>query len=97
MAVELLVLYDWKNGVTEERIAYYLREIEGMREKVPGLLEVKTGPRCFGPEQWTHGARLTFESSEALTAYSSHPEHDRIAGMIVPDLNVIQYVGFEYE
>jgi len=96
MAVELIVLYDWKESVSEERIEYHLREISAMQEKVPGLLEVKIGPRCFGQEQWTHGARLTFSSQAALDEYSRHPEHDRIASQIVPDLETLQYCGFEY-
>ena len=95
MAVELIVLYDWKESVSDERIAYHLGEISKMKEKVPGLLEVKIGPRCYGQEQWTHGACLTFASAEALDEYSRHPEHDRIASQIVPDLETLQYCGFE--
>jgi len=95
MAVELIVLYDWKESVSQERIAYHLGEISKMKEKVPGLLEVKIGPRCYGQEQWTHGACLTFTSAAALDEYSRHPEHDRIASQLVPDLETLQYCGFE--
>ena len=95
MAVELIVLYKWKPSVSEERIRYHLGEIGKMKERVPGLLEVKFGPRCYGPEQWSHGARLTFASPAALDEYSRHPEHDRIASLIMPDLETIHYCGFE--
>lgn len=95
MAVELIVLYEWKESVSEERVSYHLNAIGAMRDKVPGLLEVKIGPRCYGPEQWSHGARLTFDSPGALDDYARHPEHDNIANQIVPDLQNIQYCGFE--
>ena len=95
MAVELIVMYDWKESVSEERIAYHLGEISALYGKVPGLLAVKIGARCYGPEQWTHGACLTFDSAAALDGYSRHPEHDRIAAQMVPDLENLQYCGFE--
>lgn len=95
MSAELVVLYQWKESVSEERILSNLEAIRSMKGNVPGLIEVKIGADCYASGQWSHGACLSFESAAALREYSQHPEHDRIVSLIVPDLETLQYCGFE--
>ena len=59
------------------------RELEGLMGQIPGLLEIKVN--FCGLESSTADLMLdsTFESAEALAAYSVHPVHQYVANTFV--------------
>lgn len=97
---QLMVLYDWKPGVTAERIAIHAARIRALPELVPGLLAVRFGPRCCGhpavdTDGWDHAAVMTFGSHQDFIAFGPTKAHDDVAVELVADLERISYVGFE--
>ena len=96
---QLMVLYDWKPHIGEERIAHHARKIRALPALVPGLIEVRFGPRlCGHPEDdtrgWDHAAVMVFARHEDFIAFGPTPAHDEVAIDLVADLERISYVGF---
>jgi hypothetical protein len=96
---DLMVLYEWKPGITPERIDHHFRLIRALVGKVPGLVALRIGPRTlgFGPtaEGWTHGCVMTFRQQADYTTFGTSKEHDEIAPALVADLARLSAVGFE--
>lgn len=80
-----------KAGVTEEQKARMLREIEALREKIPGILEAVVGrndsPRGKGYEI---GGAMKFTDKVALEAYNAHPVHQELLKWLVPLIEAIE-------
>jgi hypothetical protein len=96
---DLMVLYEWKPGITAERIEHHLRLIRALVGQVPGLIALRVGPRTFGfgptSEGWTHAAIMTFRQQADYLTFGKAPAHDRIAPELVADLQRITAIGFE--
>lgn len=96
----LMVLYDWKPGVEPERVAYHAAKIRALPSLVPGLIEVRFGPRlCGHPDEdargWDHAAVMVFRRHQDFIAFGPTAAHDGVAIELVADLERISYVGFE--
>ena len=94
-----MVLYDWKAGIGPERIAFHAAKIRALPALVPGLIEVRFGPRqCGHPEGetsgWDHAAVMVFARLEDYAAFGPTKAHDDVAIELVADLERISYVGF---
>jgi hypothetical protein len=98
MPFDLLVLYRWKPGVAPDRIDFHLKKIRAMNGQVPGLLDVRIGPRTlgFGPaaEGITHACVMSFAQQADYAAFGTSPIHDDIAPALVADLAELTAVGF---
>ena len=96
---DLMVLYDWKPGVTPERIEHHFKLIRALVGKVPGLAALRVGPRTFGfgpgNEGWTHACVMTFNQQSDYAKFGGSKEHDEIAPNLVADLARITAIGFE--
>lgn len=59
------------------------KELEGLKDKIPGLLEIKVN--IVGLDSSTADLMLdsTFESADALKSYSVHPAHQDVANTFV--------------
>ena len=99
MTFTLLILYEWKPGVTPPRIEEHFARIRALAGNVPGLRDVQIGPRTvsFGPDadRWTHGGLMTFERQSNYEAFGRSPAHDKIAPELVADLANLLAVGIE--
>ncbi|MBA3846886.1 MAG: Dabb family protein [Planctomycetes bacterium] len=96
---QLMVLYGWKPGIDAQRIAHHARKIRALATVVPGLIEVRFGPRlCGHPQAETdgrdHAAVMTFARHEDFAAFGPTKAHDDVAFELVTDLERISYVGF---
>lgn len=97
---QLMVLYDWKPGISSERIACHAAKIRALPDQVPGLLEIRFGARiCGHPDAdvrgWDHAAVMVFGCHQDFVAFGPTEAHDAVAIDLVADLERIQYVGFE--
>jgi len=89
MAVEHMVWIRFNDGVSAERIREHLAGLAGLRDKVPGILELVVG-RNFTDRAggFTHGLLVRLESRAALQTYIDHPEHVAVAGPLKQDAEV---------
>lgn len=82
--VKHIILWTLKSELSEaekENVRKGIKEgLEGLKGKIPGLVEIKVNA-CGRLESSTADLMLdsTFESAEALKAYSKHPEHVAVA------------------
>ncbi|HYE07463.1 MAG TPA: Dabb family protein [Planctomycetota bacterium] len=96
---QLMVLYDWKAGIDAQRIAVHAQRIRALPSLVPGLIEVRFGPRLCGHPQgesegWDHAAVMVFARHADFVAFGATRAHDDVAIELVADLERISSVGF---
>jgi len=96
---QLIITYDWKPEVTPARRQYHVDKIRALLTKgVPGLLELRIGPRSLGhpaeTASWDHGAVMVFSHEQDYISFGSTKAHDDVAFELVADLERIQYIGF---
>ena len=65
---------------------------------LPGLQSFEGGPYS-SPEglnkQWTHAFIMTFDKAASRDAYLPHPEHERVKGIVAPQLADV--IAFDFE
>ncbi len=78
--VILWTLKDEFDAEEKERIKAGIKEgLEGLKGKIPGLLEVQVNTNGLPSSTADLMLDTTFESAEALKGYSTHPEHVAVA------------------
>jgi hypothetical protein len=95
----LMIQYDWKPHIDAERRTYHVQKILGlMGMQVPGLLDLRFGPRlCAHPGEmnsWDDAAVMVFASHQDYVDFGTSTAHDSVAFELVADLDRIQYIGF---
>ena len=82
--IVLFKLKDRAEGATKAENARRVKEqIEALRSKMPGVIELEVGLN-FEPSEAAFDLALysVFESREALAAYQVHPEHLAVADFL---------------
>lgn len=81
--VKHIILWKLKDGFTDkelEEIKCGIKEgLESLQGKIPGLIEIKVNKEGLASSTADLMLDSTFESEEALKAYSKHPEHVAVA------------------
>ncbi|HBE90602.1 MAG TPA: stress protein [Candidatus Andersenbacteria bacterium] len=78
-----IALFRWKPGVEPEEIKRALREVESLKDKVPGVVDISTGRNSSRYSAgYTHVVLVRAESQEAIDAYRQHPDHVNVAQKI---------------
>ena len=78
--VILWTLKDEFDAEEKERIKAGIKEgLEGLKGKIPGLLEVQVNTNGLPSSTADLMLDTTFESAEALRGYSTHPGHVAVA------------------
>jgi hypothetical protein len=79
-----IVLLKARPEVTEAEIATIFADLH--RLQLPGILAIHSG-RSESPEQiergYMHGFTVDFADWQALAAYQSHPDHQRVGAALV--------------
>lgn len=85
--VKHTVLLKLKPETPPAKISEIFQALDGLREKIPGLLDFSGGPYS-SPEGlnkgFTHGFVMTFADEKSRDAYLPHPDHEVVKAMIVP-------------
>ena len=93
-----VVLFQWKAGTSEAKIAECFRELAALKGIIPGLQQFEGG-QYSSPEGlnklWSHAFIMTFDNAASRDAYLPHPEHERVKAIIVPHLADV--VAFDFE
>lgn len=95
--VEHLVLFKVKSGVGEDAIQAMQRALLGLKDSIPGILEITVGANFSERSQgFTHGLLVRFQDRAALDVYIPHQAHEDARNNyilpIVEDVLVVDYV-----
>ena len=81
--VKHIILWKLKEEFSEEekkQIKAGIKEgLEGLAGQIPGMTEIKVRIDCLPSSTVDVMQEYTFESAEALKAYSTHPKHVAVA------------------
>lgn len=96
--VRHIALFQFKEGVTAQKIDECFIALQSMVGRIPGIVSFEHGP-YDSPEGlndgFTHGFTMTFDSPESRDAYLPHPIHEEVKDLVVPCLERV--VVFDYE
>jgi len=79
--------FKFKPEVPGEEIAVLMKELAGLKEKIPVLKEFLVGKNTSKSNKGFHYAQVSiFEKEEDLQVYSKHPEHRKLVRQIGPKM-----------
>ena len=88
-----LVIWRLKKTADGEQLC---RELEGLRDRIPGLLDLKTGlDFSRGPNSGDLALATTFASREDLAVYQSHPAHLAVVNILGEQVDERRVADFE--
>jgi len=95
--IEHIVLFRWNNATTEEAIENVLTELRGLKNKIPGIVDLSCGANfCDRAKGYTHGLVVRFTNRAALEAYGPHPEHQRVVQNLIKPISA-DILALDYE
>ena len=82
MPIEHIVLLEKKETATEEQLNSFLRAAKKLKDKVPGILDVKHGENFTDRAPYSHALIVTMADRDTLAGYGPHPAHQEVATML---------------
>lgn len=96
MSIQHIVLLELNDGVSDETAQGALTAIAGLKDKVPGILDIKTGKNFTDRAgNISHGAVVTLKDKDALAGYGPHPAHQEVVATLKQHVKNITVVDFE--
>lgn len=91
-----IALFKWKDSVRPERVDDIMRDIEGLKERIPEIVELRAGSNfsAFG-EGFTHAVVVSFNNRADLEAYRTHPAHVPVAAAVEAAFESSVRIDFE--
>ncbi|XP_057806118.1 stress-response A/B barrel domain-containing protein HS1-like [Salvia miltiorrhiza] len=93
-----IVLAKFKDGLSEQQIDEYIKEYANLVNLVPSLKAFRWGKDVgIGNKQqgFTHVFELSFESTQGIAEYISHPNHVDYANRVLPQLEKLISVDYK--
>ncbi len=91
-----IVLFKWKEGVTEEQISKIFAEIQLLKGKINGVVDVVSGKNF---SEWgngyTHALVVLLRDKDALDSYRKDPRHTKIIAEI--EKTEEKSIGIDFE
>ncbi|MDQ6694222.1 MAG: Dabb family protein [Chloroflexota bacterium] len=76
-----ILMWNYKDEVSQEQRAALEAELASLPEKIPSLNGVHFGPVVGGRNQsYSHCFVMLFDSEAGLAEYTTHPDHVHFAG-----------------
>ena len=72
-----LVIYKWKDGVSDADKQKALASIKDLADKVPGIKNIWLKPVRTQPREYSGVFAIEFASLEAAADYAEHPAHEK--------------------
>jgi len=95
--IEHIVLFRWNNATSEEAIESVLAELRGLKNKIPGIVDLSCGANfCDRAKGYTHGLVVRFKDRAALETYGPHPEHQRVVQNLIKPI-AADILALDYE
>ena len=97
--IEHLVLFKVRSDAGEDGVEEMLRRLRGLKEEVPGILELSCGANFSERSQgFTHGLYVRFPDRAALDAYQVHPKHQAVVTEAIrPTVETGGILALDYE
>jgi hypothetical protein len=91
-----VAIFKWKNSSKKEEICAVLRDIQQLKQKIPGLEKIYTGKNYHKRSKgFTHGVIVVAKDKKSLNLYRKHPDHEKIAKKI--EILTRDGIGFDFE
>lgn len=91
-----VVLFRWAPSFTNEIKQQWIAGLDQLEGNIPGLLKLTHGPDVLkAARSWDHAIVADFESLDAVAVYDSHPLHEAIKPLSLPNVAEIAAVDFE--
>ena len=100
--IKHVVFVRFKASTSQQKVKQLFAALDGLRHKIPGLLDFSGGPYSSGEglnKGFTHGLVMTFADAASRDAYQPHPEHEKVKALIFPELDggVDGVVAFDWQ
>lgn len=97
--VKHIILWKLKEMPEEEkaeRVKKIKEGLEGLSGKIPGMVDIKVNIDKLNTSTADAMLDSTFESAEALSLYSSHPDHVKVADTFIrPYIEIRSCMDYE--
>lgn len=79
-----VVLLQPKEEISSEEINTALKQVQALREAIPGIIDVEIGEnRSTNHQGYTYGFVMHFVNADFLKAYAPHPAHRIVSDELV--------------
>ena len=96
MTAKHIAWFNFKEGVSEDRIEHHLEAVRDLVDRVPAVTQIECGPsytdRAGG---LTHCIIVTLPNPEALPRYLEHPDHVPVADALVADIEELRVMDLD--
>jgi DNA integrity scanning protein DisA with diadenylate cyclase activity len=82
MPIEHIVLIEKKETTPEEKLDAFFHSVNSLKDKIPGILEVKIGENFTERSPHSHAVIVTMEDRTTLAGYGPHPAHQEAANLL---------------
>lgn len=93
-----VVLFRWKDTFTTDIREKWTAGLDAMRGNIPGMLRLVHGPDIMhAGRSWDHVIMADFATREDLAVYNTHPLHEAIKPLSLPNVQDLAYVDIELD
>ena len=82
MPIEHIVLIEKKGTASEQQLDAFFQSVKNLKDKIPGVIEVKIGENFTERAPHSHAAIVTMEDRATLAGYGPHPAHQEAADLL---------------
>ncbi|KAL8026025.1 hypothetical protein ABFX02_14G002000 [Erythranthe guttata] len=96
--VKHILLAKFKQGISEDQIDEYIKQYANLVNLVPSMKSFSWGKDVSIEklnEGYTHIFESTFESTQGIADYISHPDHVQYANRLLPQLEKVLVVDYK--
>ncbi|PIN23264.1 hypothetical protein CDL12_04030 [Handroanthus impetiginosus] len=96
--VKHILLAKFKEGLSEEQIEDYIKQYANLVNLVPSMKAFRWGKDVSIEnlhQGFTHVFESTFESTQGIAEYISHPDHLEYANKLLPQLEKVLVVDYK--
>ncbi|KAL3812239.1 hypothetical protein ACJIZ3_013507 [Penstemon smallii] len=96
--VKHILLAKFKEDLSEEQIDEYIKQYANLVNLVPSMKAFRWGKDVSVEnlhQGFTHVFESTFESTEGIAEYISHPDHVEYANKLLPQLDKVLVVDYK--
>ena len=96
MAIQHLVMIEFKDGTTDDERAMTLAELQGLKGKIPGLEDVRAGMNFSDRAGKIElAAAMVLTDQAALDGYGPHEAHQAAVSKFLGFVEYLTVVAFE--
>lgn len=93
-----VVMFRFADTFTDEIRSEWVSGLERIKGNIPGMVSLSHGPDLLSTEHsWDHVIIADFESVEDIEVYNTHPLHEAIKPLSLPNVEELAYVDFEVQ